>query len=447
MSWGSSAQGFVDLLQTKSPEYRKEQEWKKESREMERQKFAETMKQAKLEREKAAAEAALKQQQAKELEAENDFKTRYDEYMSMVRETEEFLASSGTDEDLRKGVQRLGAKYGGRPEFLEAIKSGSTAPMMRNAAEMERFGLQREYLKAGPQRHQVVDSSGKLNTLPKSSPLYKRDLTEDEREVLATMPELEFGSEDFNEAVRLQANGAFEKVTVYEPSTGRPVEMTRLQASGQGLLSESEMKWQKEQEEKQAAGELKIKERRERLRKMQTQNEMTRTEVQIAADAASKAKQLLVTMSQGPRAKYGDMVGGAIEQVSPEITGQGAYSRGMQWLGLNEARGVLESYITTLQGRVGLQKMMELKQASATGSTGFGALNQKELELLTGIMGDIDVMKMTPDVLYDKISTIESLLNKASAGFMPGDQQMTDTGQKLIFLGGDPDDIANWEVF
>jgi|DEB0MinimDraft_4_1074332.scaffolds.fasta_scaffold11112_2 hypothetical protein len=62
MSWGSSAQGFVDLLQTKSPEYRKEQEWKKESREMERQKFAETMKQAKLEREKAEREAAITKQ-------------------------------------------------------------------------------------------------------------------------------------------------------------------------------------------------------------------------------------------------------------------------------------------------------------------------------------------------------------------------------------------------
>ena len=45
---------------------------------------------------------------------------------------------------------------------------------------------------------------------------------------------------------------------------------------------------------------------------------------------------------------------------------------------------------TTMQSRLGLSKIMELKASSASGSTGFGALNEKELELLVSNLGMLD---------------------------------------------------------
>jgi hypothetical protein len=64
---------------------------------------------------------------------------------------------------------------------------------------------------------------------------------------------------------------------------------------------------------------------------------------------------------------------------------------------------------TTIISRLGLGKMMELKAASPTGSTGFGALNQQELELLTSNLGKLDQASSVDDIKTSIQSIAEQL--------------------------------------
>ena len=53
---------------------------------------------------------------------------------------------------------------------------------------------------------------------------------------------------------------------------------------------------------------------------------------------------------------------------------------------------------STIQSRLALAKMMSLKSASSTGSTGFGALSEKELKLLTDFQGSLALAQDPKDI-------------------------------------------------
>ena len=53
---------------------------------------------------------------------------------------------------------------------------------------------------------------------------------------------------------------------------------------------------------------------------------------------------------------------------------------------------------STIQSRLALAKMMALKAASSTGSTGFGALSEKELKLLTDYQGSLALAQNPEDI-------------------------------------------------
>ncbi len=57
---------------------------------------------------------------------------------------------------------------------------------------------------------------------------------------------------------------------------------------------------------------------------------------------------------------------------------------------------VLASAYSTLKSNISLDKMMQLKNASPTGSTGFGALSEKELKVLTDQIAELD-----PELPYE----------------------------------------------
>jgi len=58
---------------------------------------------------------------------------------------------------------------------------------------------------------------------------------------------------------------------------------------------------------------------------------------------------------------------------------------------VNELKG-------TIQSRLAMTKMMALKAASSTGSTGFGALSEKELKLLTDFQGSLELAQDPKDI-------------------------------------------------
>jgi hypothetical protein len=450
MSWSQSAAGFAELMQKQSPEYRKEQKWKSEAKEMERQKFAELMKEK-----RRAAERHAVEMQAAELEGDAkkrkaEFQQDYDKHMEMISDTEDFLADTTLSQSERMGrLEKLAGKYKGIPEFDEAIAKGSTAPMMRTATDMERFGLQREFIKSGPERKQVVDISGNLSTLPKGSPMYQREVTDNEKVIMEKFGQFKFGSPEFREAVSLQEEGMFDKISVRGPN-GMPVEMPRIQAEAQGLMTEAQYKHIENEKTKTEVEKAADKERRTSMRKTQVQGEGVRIEAGAALDTARKAMQMLVVESQGPQ--EGSWLPDSVHQgvtgaLRPEVTGSGLYSRGMQALGVNEKRDVMEGYLQQLKGFTGLRKMLELKSTSPTGSTGFGALNKEELGVLTGIFGSLEEIRNDPQSLYSTLQELEGLMEKVTSSYIPGDVETTQDGQQMMFMGGDPNDIENWEVY
>lgn len=72
------------------------------------------------------------------------------------------------------------------------------------------------------------------------------------------------------------------------------------------------------------------------------------------------------------------------------------------------AAGKLRSYIEPLTSGVALSTMMELKKASSSGATGFGAMNEKELGLLIADMGALDPDTTDPEIFLATLDRIET---------------------------------------
>ena len=70
--------------------------------------------------------------------------------------------------------------------------------------------------------------------------------------------------------------------------------------------------------------------------------------------------------------------------------------------------GKVRSYVGTLQSGVALGAMMRLKQASATGATGFGNLSEKELQLLIDDIGALNPDNTDPEIFMQTINRIET---------------------------------------
>lgn len=69
--------------------------------------------------------------------------------------------------------------------------------------------------------------------------------------------------------------------------------------------------------------------------------------------------------------------------------------------------GRIRSYVSTLQSGVALGAMQRLKEASATGATGFGALSAPELNLLISDIGALDPNNTEPDIFRETIQRID----------------------------------------
>lgn len=70
---------------------------------------------------------------------------------------------------------------------------------------------------------------------------------------------------------------------------------------------------------------------------------------------------------------------------------------------------VLNSAYSTLKSAISLDAMTKLKQASSTGSTGFGALSQNELKILTDKIGELDA-ELPYNTQMENIRTIAEIL-------------------------------------
>ena len=88
----------------------------------------------------------------------------------------------------------------------------------------------------------------------------------------------------------------------------------------------------------------------------------------------------------------------------------------------NSPAGQIASYVGTLKSAVVLDAMMRLKDASKQGSTGFGAMNAGEMQVLADQMGSLDQYNTHPKIFLRNINrirdrfkrTVEKIAREAS---------------------------------
>ena len=468
MGWSDASRQASEAINSLSPQAQRDKQWAETAKGMEVAKFAASMQKNKLDAEKAAKEEeraaqkhaleiASSQRDADAAKEKYAFLDEHKQYNQMVSDTETFIQKSASmnDDEKHAAIMDIADKYKNRPEMQEALTKGTTAPLMKRLTELEQYGMQRNYIEDGPERETVVDISGNLNTLSKGSSMFDRPVSESEKYVLSKYPQAKWGTPEFKEGVQLHEDGMFDKITVRMPD-GMPREMTKQQAAAQGLMTEAQYKHAEKEAAASQAEKDATKARREQLRSMIGEASGIRTELQTAAETAKSAMQLLRTEVEAGGGKdatpwgVGNSLSTTFGRSGFDLTGEAFWNEYSPKFGMNEERSTLEGYMTQLQGFAGLKKMLDLKAASPTGSTGFGALNEKELDILTSVLGSQKITLNQDETLHDRISSVNDVIQKMLGGYMAGDVETTndkENPQQMIFLGGDPNDINNWEVY
>lgn len=149
--------------------------------------------------------------------------------------------------------------------------------------------------------------------------------------------------------------------------------------------------------------------------KLASENEQKKKYAQEdAADALKANIQTVQDVKKG--SKYFGPAGNVPSLLAPSsipkaLGGQGEWSQRREW----------EANIDKLKANKVLEVMTQLKQASRTGSTGFGALNQQELQLLKDSASSLQQRDLPSEVAMKHLDTIEKLQRKA-LGRMGGQQ-------------------------
>lgn len=98
----------------------------------------------------------------------------------------------------------------------------------------------------------------------------------------------------------------------------------------------------------------------------------------------------------------------------------------------NTAAGKVRSHIATLGSGVAIGALTRLKESSATGASGFGALNKEELQLLIDDLGKLDAASTDPSILRKTVDRIEGRYKRVL-----GDIQKNVAPERLKELGLD----------
>lgn len=126
----------------------------------------------------------------------------------------------------------------------------------------------------------------------------------------------------------------------------------------------------------------------------------------------------------------------AVEQAAALINGGGAtgYTGAIKrTFGVGTDANDLSGALTTLKSNVMLDKLKELKNASATGASGMGALSEREGQMLASVIGSFDLKQSDPKLL-DSLARIRQhalALKAIQAGKNPDDPAV----QKAFGIG------------
>ena len=155
------------------------------------------------------------------------------------------------------------------------------------------------------------------------------------------------------------------------------------------------------------------------------------TNKQLASEINSQIRPMVEARRTGQLAL--DLIDSDKDRIIPI---SGTVSQIKSWLSDTD-QGVLKSYVENLKSPNVLGAMMALKEASSTGSTGFGQLNIKELDILINRLGALNVNETNVKVLRRSIVSInnsfDSVVNMVKKN-VP-EEKLKEIGLHKLFYG------------
>lgn len=139
------------------------------------------------------------------------------------------------------------------------------------------------------------------------------------------------------------------------------------------------------------------------LQKLQQQQAMLQqTQGQSAQDSQDSVTQALQTLDSIKNHRN-------LQGLSAFFTGPGTLT-GKVWEQLpGTDRNAFKGYVDSLKGQLGYQSLLAAKAASPTGASGFGALSEGELKLLSNLAGNLDT---NSEDFPQQLASVEKYLTK-----------------------------------
>lgn len=137
-----------------------------------------------------------------------------------------------------------------------------------------------------------------------------------------------------------------------------------------------------------------------------TEGEMGRIEDARVAAQEAEVKKLKDLKTAGEKSADVDANVAEVRKLKDKLLfGSGLSAKAQSYIHNTDA-AALDKSIKSLQSKLGLLVMTELKSMSATGATGFGSLSERELELLLNALTPLDV-GMDDEHLERNLQTVE----------------------------------------
>lgn len=138
------------------------------------------------------------------------------------------------------------------------------------------------------------------------------------------------------------------------------------------------------------------------------------------ASKASAAKEALIERKFAAENTMKN-IGEAIYLARTGTGAAGFASGAMSFVGGTSARN-LESKLASIKSALSMDKILEMKRASATGATGLGAVNMKELEMLQSYVENLD-QGQSEDQLIKSLQNVYSVYERIMRKTGPKDEQ------------------------
>ena len=175
---------------------------------------------------------------------------------------------------------------------------------------------------------------------------------------------------------------------------------------------------EKELELKEKESERKEAKFKENAKKWAIDHKKLKAKNQTAINKFSRFSRKARAIANDPNLKY--------------ITGIGRYGLGGKGVPLFETKGKdLQADLDNLSAMGAINTMIQLKSESATGSTGFGALSEKELSVLQNALGALENDEISPPKKKAILLEVADIMDKYQDAIESFEDKLEESGESL----------------